>query len=336
MPPRRAAGRAGRDARARAPRQVRGRAAGGRAKSDNTLGEICGIAGRAAGTIHGRLRRLKREGLGRRHDKKSPGRRRSLTPKQGGAIKEDLGKPPSESGFERGSWNSKMLAKLIRDKFGIVCSRRTALRVAGRLGFSTRKPRPAPCNSATAEEQAQFVREREGAIARWKAEGRAIPSIHGTTLRDSPVSRRGLRPRGGRDTVCTNYSRKSINLIGAPGDGTPGLRFHENLKADSYIALLEFARRRHKKIGVIADNAGALAGRAMKEYLQGTNGAVQMIHLRPRTPQLNPIETEWRGVRAATADTFFGSLDKMRDVIIRMLHNREMPVVKTLEWLRPQ
>ena len=228
-----------------------------------------------------------------------------------------------------------MLARRICGRFGIVCSRRTALRVAGRLGFSTCKPRPIPYNGATPEEQAQFVKEKEGTIARWRAEGRAIRSIHGTTLRDSPVSRRGLRPRGGRDTVCTNHSRKSTNLIGALGDGTLGLQFHENLKADIYIALLEFARRRHKKIGILADNAGALTGRAMKEYLQSTNGAVQMMRLPPRTPQLNAIEIEWREVRAGTADTFFGSLDKMRDDIIRMLHNGEMPIVKTFEWLRP-
>ena len=110
-----------------------------------------------------------------------------------------MGKPPSEGGFERGGWNSKLLARRMQDRFDIVCSRRTALRVAARLGFSTRKSRLVPCNGATAEEQAQFVRE-EGAIAGWKAEGRAILSIHGTTLRDSPVSRRGLWPRGGRDT----------------------------------------------------------------------------------------------------------------------------------------
>ena len=74
----------------------------------------------------------------------------------------------------------------------------------------------------------------------------------------------------------------------------------------------------------------------MKEYLQGTNGAVQMIHLPPHTPQPNPIEAEWREVSAATADTFLGSLDRMRDAIMRMLHNMEMQIVRTFEWLRTQ
>ena len=121
-------------------------------RAADALGKVCGIAGRPVSAIRGWLWRLKREGLGRRHDQKSPVMRRSLTPTQEGAIKEDLGKAPSESGFERGSWNSKLLAKLIHNRLGIICSRKTAPKVAARLGFSTRKPRPAPRNGATAEE----------------------------------------------------------------------------------------------------------------------------------------------------------------------------------------
>ena len=61
-----------------------------------------------------------------------------------------------------------------------------------------------------------------------------------------------------------------------------------------------------------------------------------MMRLGPRTPQPNPIEAEWRKVSSAAAHIFFGSLDRMRDVMIRMSHNGEMPIVKTSGWLRPQ
>lgn len=62
-------------------------------------------------------------------------------------------------------------------------------------------------------------------------------------------------------------------------------------------------------------------------------GDVEMIHLPPRTPQLNPIEVEWREIRAAIADTFFDSLDRMRDAARRMIRNGEMPFVKMFDWL---
>ena len=136
------------------------------------------------------------------------------------------------SGFDRGSWNSRLLARRICGRFGVACSRRTALRVAGRLGFSTCKPWPIPYNSATPEEQ-EFIRDKRGAIARWREEGRAVLAVDATTLRDSPTSRRGLRRRGGKSVVRTNHSKKAIYLIGALGDGTLDLQFHENLNGRS-------------------------------------------------------------------------------------------------------
>ena len=56
-----------------------------------------------------------------------------------------------------------------------------------------------------------------------------------------------------------------------------------------------------------------------------------MMRLRPHTPRPNPVETEWREAGAATEDTSFGCPDKMRDAIIRMPHNGEMPIANTFE-----
>ena len=220
-------------------------------KRGRTLEGIAKIMRRWASTIHRWLHRMDREGLEGRHDGKSPGRPRKMDPGQEWIIEEDLDKPPSESGFVRGSWNSKMVARRILERFGIACSRRTALRVAHRLGFSVRKPWSIPYNSATPEEQAEFIEKMRGTIARWKEEGRTVLAIDAATLRDSPVSRRGLRRRGGKDTVRTNHSKKAMHLVGALGDGTLDLQFHEDLKAGSYVDLVEYARRRHKKIGII-------------------------------------------------------------------------------------
>ena len=52
----------------------------------------------------------------------------------------------------------------------------------------------------------------------------------------------------------------------------------------------------------------------------------------PHTPQLNPIEVEWRDIKAAIADIFFGGLDRMRDTIRRMVCNWGIPIVKMFDW----
>ena len=304
-------------------------------KRGGKIWRIAKIVGRHSSTVSRWLRRMECEGLEARHDNKSPGRPRKLDPEQERAVEEDLDKPPDESGFVHGSWNAKLVARRILERFGVTCGRRTALRVAHRLGFSVRKPWSIPYNCATPEEQAEFIEKTGATIARWKEEGRTVLAVDAATLRDSPTSGRGLRRRGGKATVRTNHSKKAIHLIGALGDGTLDLQFHGDLKAGSYTSLVEYARRRHEKVGIIADNAGAITGKAMRDYVSGTEGAVEIIHIPPRTPQLNPIEIQWREIRAAIADVFFGGLDKMRDAIIRMFHSKEIAIVKLFEWLLP-
>lgn len=302
-------------------------------KRGKTLEEIKEAIGYKVNTIHNWLAKLASEGLDSRYDKKSPGRPPRLTPEEENAIREDLAKSPQESGFERGSWNAKMVARRIKDVFGKTYSTRSSLRLAQKLGFSYRKPRPIPYNSATPEEQEAFIKKTRQTMARWAKEGRTTLALDAASLQDSPSSRRGLRRRGGSETVHTNFSKKSLHIIGALGDGTLDVQFVDDLSASSYIDLVEYARRRHKKIGLLCDNARALTGKEMRRYIERNADAVEILYLPPHTPQLNPIEIQWREIKVAIADLFYGGLDKMRDAIIRMLRKKEIPIVRLFHWL---
>ena len=88
-------------------------------KQDELLEKIAGMMGRGVGTIHRWLSKMESEGPESRHDNKSPGRPRLLNPEQERAIEEDLDRTPRECGFERGSWNGKMVARRILDRFGV-------------------------------------------------------------------------------------------------------------------------------------------------------------------------------------------------------------------------
>ena len=189
-------------------------------KKGKILEEIAVILGRGVSTIYRWLYKMDHEGVEHRHDRKRPGRPRTLNLEQEKAIKEDLDKPPSECGFKRSIWNSKMVVKRIFERFNILYSKSSALRLAYKLGFSNRKPRPVPYNSATPEEQKEFIKNVRTTITRWYTEGRHVAAIDACTLRDSPASRRGLRHRGGHDTVSVNYSKKSTHVFGALVENT--------------------------------------------------------------------------------------------------------------------
>ncbi len=86
-------------------------------------------------------------------------------------------------------------------------------------------------------------------------------------------------------------------------------------------------------MGIIADNASALTGVTMRKCLDDSGGDIEILHLPLYAPQLNPIEIEWREIRAAIADIFFDILDSMRDAIRQIIRNGEIPIVKMFDWL---
>ena len=103
---------------------------------------------------------------------------------------------------------------------------------------------------------------------------------------------RGIRPKGGRETVKVNFSKKrSIKIVGALGiGGRYHLIFRDKADSDSVIELLEQIRKQYGRVFVILDNAGAHKSAAIKTYLQETKGDVVLHYLPPYTPQHNPIE----------------------------------------------
>ena len=304
-------------------------------KEGKVVEDISRSIGWPNSTIYGWLVRLQSEGLERRYDKKSPGRPPRLNQEQQSVIDECVDKSPQESGYDRGNWTGKMVARLILDKFGVSYTHGGALKLAHRLGFSVRKPRPIPYNSATPEEQKAFIEETKKTIDRWRREDRYVLVIDAASLQDSPSSKRGLRRKGGHDTVTTNYSRKSTHIFGALGDGTLHVEFHDDLKAKSYTDLVDSVQQKYGKVGIIADSARAITGKTMRDHIAATNGNVEMIHFLPHTPQLNPIEIQWREIKRAIADIFFGGLEKLQEAVMRMLKNGEIAIVKMFDWLLP-
>ena len=83
---------------------------------------------------------------------------------------------------------------------------------------------------------------------------------HPGKSRDRLRAARGIRRRGGRETVPVNHSKRSIHMIGALGDYTLAIQFHDNLTVASYVELIKHLHRRYRKVGIIADNTSALTG----------------------------------------------------------------------------
>ena len=83
------------------------------------------------------------------------------------------------------------------------------------MNFSVRTARPVPYNSATKEELEEYVGRTVEAVKRHDGEGFKILFLDTAGVVDSPASKRGIRRRGGRETVPINHSKKSVKIVGA-------------------------------------------------------------------------------------------------------------------------
>ena len=290
--------------------------------------------GVAKSTVYGWLLRLAVGGIKRIHDRKSPGRPCRLSVKQKNRLRMDLGKSPAECGFLRGSWTAKIVACHIKNRFKVAYGASGALQLTKKIGFSVRYARPVPYNCATPEKQDEYICETIKMLKKYDNKHYKVVCVDAAAFVDAPSSTRGIRVKGGKDTVQINFSKKSIKIIGALGLGTLDIQFHQKTDANSAIALLEYLRYRYGKVFVILDNAAAHTGKQMNDYIKSTKGDVILWFLPPRTPQHNPIEIQWREIRRAVADMFFGGLDELQKRIRQLLHSREVAIVKLFRYMQ--
>ena len=128
-------------------------------KEGQKLENIAATIGKPVTTIHDWLRRLHEGGLGRRTDKKQPGRPPRLTVAQRRALLRALerGPPYNKSGL----WSTKEVRELIKRKFGAEYVPQHAWRLLVACGFSLLRPRKRHYKSASPDEKLRFKKKRD-------------------------------------------------------------------------------------------------------------------------------------------------------------------------------
>ena len=87
-------------------------------KKGDTIDRIAGNLSMGAGTIHDWLAKANNS-LDSFYDIKRKGPTRRLTEEQLAELKEDLIAGPQENGFESSLWTGKMVAKHVKNKYGV-------------------------------------------------------------------------------------------------------------------------------------------------------------------------------------------------------------------------
>ena len=143
----------------------------------------------------------------------------------------------------------------------------------------------------------------------------------------------GWLPRGEEITVPTTLSSKRFYTFGVLSSDQEFHTFYDSANGDNF---LEFIKEVHKKFGkcvIFLDNASYHRSKTVREGVEKLGGDVILEYFLPYTPDLNPIETQWREQKRHTSGRQYQGAEDMQRSIDTMYETGEIKTVKTYDYL---
>ena len=290
-------------------------------------------------TVRDWLLRMHAYGPKGRFSRKRRGRRRMLGNADLKRLNRWLDDTPEKHGFKSLSWQFDMILKLIKRELGVACSWRTLQRVLRKIHFSYRKRRNVPHNSASEEVQEKFRRGTCALIEGRLRDGYAVATGDEGTVQRSPSNGYGWRRTGWHDTVLTSFSKESVKVFCAVGEGRLHVWTADATNSKTFVTMLRRPHRKYPKFVMVLDNASYHKSATVRKYVESIKRnprkGMDLIFLPPYAPQLNPTETQLRVLKNRLAGRYFDSVDELKNTIMSLVHRGEARPVKLMDYLRP-
>ncbi len=248
-------------------------------------------------SIYPWLRRIEDEGWEALAEQIAEGPPIKLSDKQRQRVKRWIvGKDPRQYGFEFGLWTRRIVQTMIRDKFAIELCLTSVGKLLTQLELTPQKP-------------LRRAYERDPvAIELWKKEkypklkkrarkyGAKIYFLDETGFSSEPNLGRTYGLKGETPVVKTSGKRQKVNVISAVNaQGAFWCEIYTcSLTQVTFIGFLkDFMAKRPEKVFLVLDSHPAHIAKSVKEYVQSTEGKLELHFLPFYAPDLNPDEFVW-------------------------------------------
>lgn len=224
-----------------------------------------------------------------------------LTDKQRQQVRRWIvGKDPRQYGFEFGLWTRRIVAELIGQKLGIEIGLTAVGRLLARLEITPQKPLRR-AYERDPEAIAQWVRQTYPKLrARARQHGARIFFLDEAGFSSEPNLGRTYGLKGQTPVVRTTGQRQKINAISAlNARGEFWCQdYTGKLTAARFVEFLQnFRKGRTPKIYLVVDGHPTHKAKVVKDYVQSTQGRLELYFLPPYAPDLNPDEFVWQYVK---------------------------------------
>ena len=211
-----------------------------------------------------------------------------------------VGKDPRQYGFEFGLWTRRIVAALIASQWGIEIGLTAVGRLLARLNITPQKPLRR-AYERDPQEVNQWLQETYPKLrVRARKHGAKIFFLDETGFSSEPNLGRTYGLKGQTPVVPTTGQRQKINAISAInargafwGQDYPG-----KLNAALFVEFVQdFMKGRTSKVYLVVDGHPSHKAKVVKEYVQSTQGRLELHFLPPYAPDLNPDEFVWQYVK---------------------------------------
>jgi transposase len=190
-------------------------------------------------------------------------------------------------------WSRTAVRELIWCRFGVRLAVRTMGTYLARWGFTAQKPIRRAYEQDPAAVRRWLRRDYPRIAARAKAEGGTIFWGDETGLRSDDVRGRSYALRGRTPEVRVPHKRAGLGLISAVTNRGE-LRWmvlDGAVKAPSLIRFLDrLVRDADRKVFLILDRLPVHRSAKVRDWLAGRVAEIEVFHLPPYSPELNPDE----------------------------------------------
>ena len=131
-----------------------------------------------------------------------------------------------------------------------------------------------------------------------------------------------------KEEIVDDFPKITTKVFGVLGKDFLHVKTVNATNSDTFIEFLEDLCHKYTKILFILDNASYHKSKMVREYQDSiTSGNIKMLFLPPYTPQLNPIEIQWRMIKTRIAGRYFGSREELNSALIHLVESGEVPRV---------
>jgi transposase len=211
---------------------------------------------------------------------------------------------PNQLSLGAGLWTLRLISALIEREFQTKLSMPTVGKVMHELGFSPQRPL-----HRAWEQDAELVArwkssELPDLLARAKSKGARVLFADEAGVRTDYHSGTTWGRRGQTPVVRRTAERVSVQMISAIGlDGSMQFMTHEGtVNAEVFLRFLkQLMLESEQPIILVVDGHSIHKAKLVREYVDSTDGRLELVCLPPYSPQLNPDEQVWKHVKADIA-----------------------------------